>query len=52
MTMDEIVNTKQASKVHSNDDDDNNAHNDPTAFDQSSKTNNITNTPLYWSPFH
>jgi hypothetical protein len=42
--MDENVNTMQASKVCSNDDDDNNANNDPTAFDLSSNSNDITDT--------
>jgi hypothetical protein len=42
--MDENMNTMQASKVCSNDDDDNNANNDPTAFDLSSNSNDITDT--------
>jgi hypothetical protein len=38
------MNTMQARKVCSNDDDDDNAHNDPTAFDLSNNSNDITDT--------
>jgi hypothetical protein len=44
--MDENMNTMQARKVCSNDDDDDNAHNDPTAFDLSNNSNDITDTSV------
>jgi hypothetical protein len=46
MTMDENFNTNQARKIHSNDDDNDNARHDPTAFNHASNANNITNTSI------
>ena len=40
------VNTKQAHKVHSNDDYDDNARNDPTTFNHASNANDITDTSI------
>jgi hypothetical protein len=44
--MDENANTKQAHKVHSNDDNDINARNDANAFNHASNANDITNTSI------
>jgi hypothetical protein len=46
MTMDENFNTIQACKVRSNDDDNDDAHHAPTAFNHASKANNITDTSI------
>jgi hypothetical protein len=44
--MDENANTKQAHKVHSNDDNDINACNDANAFNHASNANDITDTSI------
>jgi hypothetical protein len=46
MTMDENFNTIQARIVCSNDDDNDNAHHAPTAFNHASNANNITDTSI------
>jgi hypothetical protein len=46
MTLDENGNTKQAHKVHSNDDDKNDARNDATTFNHASNANDINDTSI------